>query len=103
MVVMKLNFKVHGLLWNEINSLSHYIVPPLPTLEGDHSFASVFSKLNGKNQSTFSGEYKGSMGRITVIGGSKDYTGTILVVFIRLNILKCFFWRCSLLCSNVCT
>lgn len=45
-------FQVHTLAWKDIASLAQQIVPPL-----------------------LSSSHKGSMGRLAVIGGSKDYTG----------------------------
>ena len=77
------SFKVHGLLWREIGSLSRYIVPPLPRYETEQSsnLSAVLSSLNKENNDSSSSanplfEYKGSMGRITIVGGSAEYTGT---------------------------
>jgi ATP-dependent NAD(P)H-hydrate dehydratase len=47
-------FHIFSITWNEISSLARSIVPPL-----------------------LQNEYKGSMGRIGFVGGSKDYTGAI--------------------------
>lgn len=46
------SFSVFKLAWNEVATLASAIIPPLTYLE-----------------------HKGSMGRIAVLGGSRDYTG----------------------------
>lgn len=88
---MKFDFKVHGLLWREIGSLSKYIVPPLPSYDAEQASSlsailSSLSKGNNGSSSTVSKEnpffeYKGSMGRITIVGGSSEYTGTYVINF----------------------
>lgn len=90
---MKVSFKVHGLLWREISSLSGYIVPPLPRFDAEQasSLSAVLSSLNkGRNDTILSKssdfEYKGSMGRITIVGGSAEYTGP--------NILQLLYYKC---------
>lgn len=47
-------FNIFSITWNEISTLARSIVPPL-----------------------LQNEYKGSMGRMGFVGGSKDYTGAI--------------------------
>jgi len=62
------NFRVHVLCWEEIRHVIRQVVPPLvvpPTCYTDPFAISKFGEH----------DHKGSMGRIAIVGGSKDYTG----------------------------
>jgi hypothetical protein len=84
---MKFDFKVHGILWKEMNLLSRYIVPPLPRFDAEQasSLSAVMTSFNLNkgfiNSST--SEYKGSMGRIAIVGGSAEFTGSSILLFYR--------------------